>query len=247
MRWPPGSPTVSVPRPRRPFGNVDVSAWSSRADAPPSPRTLYSPVAPRNGNAGTSSTATSAACRSSIRSATARPPAWPGSIGWGCQGRTSIPSAPSSAPRRRPRTTRRRSPRMLPFDLVLLGMGEDGHTASLFPGLPLEDDGLVIPVHGAPKPPAERVSLTPRALAASRSALIVVTGAGKRAALDDWRRGRPLPVSRVASLACATLVVDRDAWGPGSRRESCPVTHPVDGIPRPASGQPRGASDLGAL
>jgi 6-phosphogluconolactonase len=49
----------------------------------------------------------------------------------------------------------------LPFDLVLLGLGEDGHTASLFPGHAIQDAALVMPVHDAPKPPADRVSLTP--------------------------------------------------------------------------------------
>ena len=71
----------------------------------------------------------------------------------------------------------------LPLDLVLLGVGEDGHVASLFPGNPAarETARLVADVHGAPKPPPDRVTLTFPVLNAARQILVVAAGAGKAA------------------------------------------------------------------
>jgi len=86
------------------------------------------------------------------------------------------------------------------FDVVLLGMGEDGHTASLFPGrdwggAPGSPD--VLAVHAAPKPPSERVSLSAGRLNRSAKVWFVITGAGKREALLRWKSGAALPVSAV--------------------------------------------------
>ena len=98
-----------------------------------------------------------------------------------------------------------------PFDLVLLGMGEDGHTASLFPGA-AENCAPVIAVHDAPKPPARRVSLNFQTLRASRAQLALVTGAEKSCALAAWQHGEQLPIARAAGTS-ACLLVDAAACG----------------------------------
>jgi len=86
------------------------------------------------------------------------------------------------------------------FDLVLLGLGEDGHTASLFPH---HDPGntpaapAVLAVHDAPKPPPERVSLSANRLGAARQVMFLVTGESKRQAVHDWRNGIDIPAAAV--------------------------------------------------
>ena len=86
-----------------------------------------------------------------------------------------------------------------PLDLVLLGMGEDGHTASLFPGNPATDGvAAAVPVFNAPKLPAERVSLGMGTLNAARQRIFMVAGEGKRAALKRILQGEPLPAARIA-------------------------------------------------
>jgi len=80
--------------------------------------------------------------------------------------------------------------RLQPLDLVLLGIGEDGHCASLFPGHPeLDAPGWAVAVHGAPKPPPERVSLTLGCLRNARRVIFLVTGAGKADAFRKAQAG----------------------------------------------------------
>ncbi len=87
----------------------------------------------------------------------------------------------------------------LPFDMVLLGIGEDGHTASLFPGHSHPPQALVTAVEDAPKPPPQRVSLNYSALRRSRRLIFLITGEGKREAVERWQQGEPIPAACVAS------------------------------------------------
>lgn len=70
------------------------------------------------------------------------------------------------------------------LDVVLLGVGDDGHIASAFPGRQLPD-ATVFPVLDAPKPPPRRLSLSPRLLADARLVCLAAFGAGKAPALRD--------------------------------------------------------------
>jgi 6-phosphogluconolactonase len=89
------------------------------------------------------------------------------------------------------------------LDLVLLGVGADGHVASLFPDRPVvwEDEGFVVAVRDAPKPPPERLTLTMRTLMAARSLCIAAFEPEKaavlRAALRSPDAGSPIPVARL--------------------------------------------------
>lgn len=97
---------------------------------------------------------------------------------------------------------------MAPLDLVLLGIGPDGHTASLFPGnAALNARGLTAGVHDAPKPPPDRVTLTLRALRSARRVVILAAGADKRDAVQKGLAGT-VPAGMIAG---AEWLVSRDA------------------------------------
>lgn len=99
------------------------------------------------------------------------------------------------------------------FDMVLLGMGEDGHTASLFPGHVHSNDETVHAVFNSPKPPPERVSLSAKTLSNSLQVLFLVTGAGKQVAVKLWRQGEVLPVALIRPDAGVDVYIDEAALG----------------------------------
>ena len=97
------------------------------------------------------------------------------------------------------------------FDLVLLGLGDDGHTASLFAG---HDWGAssnaadALAVAGAPKPPPQRVSLSATRLSRTRAALFLVAGESKREAVRAWRTGAAIPAASIRPASGVDVLID---------------------------------------
>ncbi len=107
------------------------------------------------------------------------------------------------------------------FDLVWIGVGEDGHTLSLFPqngAFTEETASWVLPVYDAPKPPSQRISLSLTALQYVTELVIFATGAGKKEILREVRLKGKLPVA-VAAIVAETngaevrWLYDDAAWG----------------------------------
>jgi 6-phosphogluconolactonase len=87
------------------------------------------------------------------------------------------------------------------FDIAFLGMGEDGHTASLFPGnKALHDTRSVVPVYESPKAPAERVSLSISTLKKAKCRAVLTAGTAKADIIVRIKKGEALPVNSVGDI-----------------------------------------------
>jgi 6-phosphogluconolactonase len=96
------------------------------------------------------------------------------------------------------------------LDLIFLGMGEDGHVASLFPNAPSEIADCTTPflaVDNSPKPPPNRVTLSYTAIAAAKNVWVLASGAGKETALrESLYAGGRTPLARVLQSRPQTKV-----------------------------------------
>jgi 6-phosphogluconolactonase len=106
---------------------------------------------------------------------------------------------------------------LAPFDAVMLGMGEDGHVASLIPGDPGLEDALTTrePTRTVPadlgKPPLARITLTLHALMNARAIFLLIAGEAKRDVIQRALAGEDLPVGRLVSQSTAPV---RIFWTP---------------------------------
>jgi 6-phosphogluconolactonase len=100
------------------------------------------------------------------------------------------------------------------FDLIFLGVGGDGHTASLFPGTPQLDDyeSWVLRTE-SPNPPKKRITLGMGVICRAQQVVIIVMGEGKRRVVEAMRKGnQALPIVRVLECSVKKLLfLDRDA------------------------------------
>lgn len=107
------------------------------------------------------------------------------------------------------------SPAVPAFDVLLLGMGPDGHVASLFPGHEgLAAQGTTTGVHGSPKPPPERVSLTFDAIRSAREVWVVAAGAEKADRVAAALAGDPVtevPAAGAVGQARTLWLLDAEA------------------------------------
>lgn len=106
---------------------------------------------------------------------------------------------------------------ILPIDFALLGIGEDGHTASLFPKnmtANAASNDSVLAILDSPKPPKERVSLSYDTLNTARIICFMATGPSKQAILKNWQHDITLPFNRIHGTDKTLLLTDTEAFIP---------------------------------
>jgi len=100
-----------------------------------------------------------------------------------------------------------------PFDFVFLGLGTDGHTASIFPGTPASPPDLLAEAAFSRETGLWRITLTLEALNAARDVVFIVAGESKAEALVRMMRGDRIPAAAVAPQGSVTVIADRAAAG----------------------------------